>query len=214
MSEGRYNIPKQYKVDRGMPVELLNQRIENQKCRQIFDTEISSMTWCYQITDDGGSSDATTLMRAQGISVFEVVTRHKVSSELMTEVFAGLIPKRMLIMYICDGELATAIYIPKQQGKAARVCATDFYPYDTERMIDVLDFEHDFDKTTEQLQLRLLATVRQQKKIIMIEKAFESMKKEVHEQTQDLNFEFSEQNLDRIREEADYVQEQLRVKTR
>lgn len=211
MSEGRYNIPKQYRVERGMPVELLNQRIDNQKCRQIFDTEIASMTWCYQITDDNGSSDVNTLMRAKGISVFEVVTRHKVSPELMTEVFANLIPKRFIIMYICDGELSIGTYIPPQKGMAPKLCVTDFYPYDASRMIDVLDFEQDFDKTTEQIQARFLATVRQQKRIIMIEKAFESMKKETRKQEQDLSFEFSAENLDKIREDADYVQEQLRV---
>ena len=31
MSEGRYNIPKQYKVDKGMPLEALFQKIDNLK---------------------------------------------------------------------------------------------------------------------------------------------------------------------------------------
>ena len=51
MSEGRYNIPKQYKVDKGMPLNILFQRIDNAKCREIFETEVEAVTWNYQITD-------------------------------------------------------------------------------------------------------------------------------------------------------------------
>ena len=31
MSEGRYNIPKQYKVDKGMPLDAMLKKIDNLK---------------------------------------------------------------------------------------------------------------------------------------------------------------------------------------
>ena len=84
MSEGRYNIPKQYKVDKGMPLNILFQRIDNAKCREIFETDVGSITWSYQITDEDGISDANALIRQKGISVFEVVLKNKISAELLT----------------------------------------------------------------------------------------------------------------------------------
>ena len=45
MSDGRYNIPKQYKVDKGMPLDTLFEKIENAKCRRVFETEIVSVEW-------------------------------------------------------------------------------------------------------------------------------------------------------------------------
>ena len=53
MSECRYNIPKQYRVDKGMPLEALYPRMKDSKCREIFETEIVSMEWCYHITEGG-----------------------------------------------------------------------------------------------------------------------------------------------------------------
>lgn len=214
MSEGRYNIPKKYKIDRGMPVELINQRIDNEKCRQVFDSEIEKMTWCYQITDEN-ISDAKSLMRAKGISMFEVVMKNKISTELMTEVISTLIPKRFIIMYICDGELAIGTYIPAEGGVPAKMSVTDFYPYDEDRMIEILDFEQDSNKSVAQIHARFLQTVRYQRKMIMIEKAFESMSKKVKTEEKRkandsiLNFDIDE--INRIREEARFVQQQLTV---
>lgn len=212
MSEGRYNIPKQYRVEKGMPLEALYPRIENEKCRQIFETEIASMEWCYQITDSDTAADMAALIRKKGISVFEVIMKHKVSPELMTEVFAGLIQKRFVIIYLCEGELAMATFIPKENTGTGKVCATDFYPFDSSRMIEILDFQKDCDKSVEEIHDRIMSMIRQQKRVIMIEKAFESLQKEPAKET-DMSYDFSEENLDKIREDADFVQEQLRVET-
>ena len=62
-------------------------------------------------------------------------------------------------------------YIPSGSGNAGKMCSTDFYPYDTDRMIEVLDYDIDCGKTTEQIHKRIFATLRQQKRVIMIEKA-------------------------------------------
>lgn len=214
MSEGRYNIPKKYKIDRGMPVELINQKIENEKCRQVFNSEIEKMTWCYQITNEN-ILDAKGLMRAKGISMFEVVMKNKISTELMTEVISTLIPKRFIIMYICDGELAIGTYIPAEERVPAKMSVTDFYPYDGDRMIEILDFEQDSNRSIEEIHARFLQTVRYQRKMIMIEKAFQSMsnKTNVEEKQESketvLNFDLDE--INRIREEARFVQQQLTV---
>lgn len=56
---------------------------------------------------------------------------------------------------------------------------------------------------------RIYATLREQKRIIMIEKAFERLNRE-HERVS-FDFEFSLENLDRIRADADFVQSQLMV---
>lgn len=210
MSRGRYNIPKQYKVEKGMPTEVLYKRIENTKCREIFQNGVEQITWSYQITDGTPASDATALMRSEGISVFEVVTKTTASPELLTEVFAALIPKRSLIVYLCGEELAMGVFIPSETGKGGRMCATDFFPYDSSRMIEVLDYERDCDKSFVQIHNRLLATIRQNKRIIMIEKAFESIR-DRKKAEMDTEFDFSADALNKIREDAKYVEEQLKV---
>ncbi len=78
MSEGRYNIPKQYKVDKGMPLDALFQKIDNLKCRRIFEAGIESVEWSYHLVDKEGVKDMKTLVREQGVSVFEVNLRRKI----------------------------------------------------------------------------------------------------------------------------------------
>lgn len=211
MSEGKYNIPRQYKVDKGMPLDVLFDKIENTKCRRIFEEEIESITWSYHIVDSFERMDMMTLLRQKGISVFEVQMRRKISPELMTEIFAGLLQRPIVMVYICEEELSMGTFIPNSDGKAGKYCTTDFYPYDTERMIEILDFEEDAGKSTEQIHMRILATLKQQKRIIMIEKAFERIDKDDKKRNEALSFEFSFENLDKIRRDAAFVTEQLKV---
>lgn len=209
MSEGRYNIPKQYKVDKGMPLEVLFQRIDNLKCRRIFEAEIESVEWSYHLVDKEGITNMSELVREQGLSVFEVNLRRKISPDLLTEVFAGILQRPIVMVYLCDGELSMGTFLPMGKGTTGKMCSTDFYPYDAERMIELLDFETDCDKKVEQIHKRIFATLRQQKRIIMIEKAFERLNKDREKET--FAFEFSLENLDRIRADADFVQSQLKV---
>ena len=211
MSEGRYNIPKQYKVDKGMPLNILFQRIDNAKCREIFETDVEGITWNYQITDEDGITDVNALIRQKGISVFEVVLKHKISTELLTEILAGLIQKPMVLTYLCDDELAMGTYLPSDKGNSGRTVSTDFFPYDSSRLIEILDFEQDSGKATEQIHKRIYATLRQQKKVIMIEKAFQNMKQEKMPKV-DLAYEFSMENIARIREDAEYCESRLHVR--
>lgn len=207
MSEGRYNIPKQYKVDKGMPLDALFQKIDNLKCRRIFEAGIDSVEWIYHMVDKEGVKNMKELVREQGLSVFEVILRRKVDPDLLTDVFAGLLQRPMLMVYLCEGELSMGTYIPV--GKSGRTCATDFYPYDTDRLIDVIDYDADSGKTTQQIHKRIYAMLFQQKRAIMIEKAFERLNKE--NERESFAFEFSLENLDRIRADADFVQSQLKV---
>lgn len=207
MSEGRYNIPKQYKVDKGMPLDALFQKIDNLKCRRVFEAEIESVEWSYHLVDKDGVKDMKELVREQGLSVFEVNLRRKISPDLLTDVFAGVLQRPIVMVYLCDGELSMGTYI--STGRTTRTCSTDFYPYDVDRMIEVLDFDLDYDKTTQQIHKRIYATLCQQKRMIMIEKAFERLSKE--NEGDSFAFEFSLENLDRIRADADFVQSQLRV---
>lgn len=211
MSEGRYNIPKKYKVDKGMPVEALIKRIDNEKCRMIFENEIASVRWCYQLVDNDEIRDVNRLIRENGISVFEVVMQHRISTELMTEMLTSLIPKRSVIVYIYENELAIATFIPGEKGYASRLCATDYYPFDFSKTIEILNYEYDSNKTMEQIHRRILATVRQQKRIIMVEKAFESLQKNTLPQEEEISFDFDEESIAQIRADADFVQEQLHV---
>ena len=156
------------------------------------------------------SVSTTLLLRKNGISVFEVITRQKISPELMTEVFADLIRKRFVIVYLCEQEIAMATFVPGENEEEGKICATDFYSYDMSHMIEILDFEQDANKSVEEIHNRIMSVIRQQKKEIMIEKAFAGMHKSV-QQEPDLEYEFSEENLEKIREDANFVQEQLRV---
>ena len=56
-------------------------RMKDSKCREIFETEIVSMEWCYHITEGESAPDMASLLRKKGISVFEVITRQKISPE-------------------------------------------------------------------------------------------------------------------------------------
>ena len=134
----------------------------------------------------------------------------KARTELLTEVLAGLIQKPMVFVYLCGEELAMGTYLPSPKGNCGRTVSTDFFPYDSSRMIEILDFEQDGDKSAEQIHKRIYMTLRQQKKVIMIEKAFQNMKSEKMPKV-DLTYEFSMENIERIREEAEYCESRLRV---
>ncbi len=209
MSEGRYNIPRQYKVEKGMPLKTLSDKIEHLKCRRIFESTVASVEWCYHLVDKEGITNVVELVREKGMSVFEIQLKNKVSPDLLTEIFAGLIRRPMVITYLCDGELSLGAFIPTGESGAGKMCATDFYPYDAERMIELIDYATDSDKSTEQIHRRIFAMIRQQKRVIMIEKAFERLSQEREEEK--MTFEFSLENLDKIRADADFVQSQLRV---
>ena len=103
-----------------------------------------------------------------------------------------------------------ATFVPGENEEEGKICATDFYSYDMSHMIEILDFEQDANKSVEEIHNRIMSVIRQQKKEIMIEKAFAGMHKSV-QQEPDLEYEFSEENLEKIREDANFVQEQLRV---
>lgn len=209
MSEGRYNIPRQYRVEKGMPLKTLFDKIDNLKCRRVFESEVASVEWCYHLIDKEGITNAAELVREKGVSFFEVSLKRKVSPDLLMEVFAGLIRRPMVITFLCDGELSMGAFIPAGEGGAGKMCVTDFYPYDAERMIELIDYAADSDKSTEQIHKRIFAMIRQQRRVIMIEKAFERINQDKEKET--MSFEFSFENLDKIRADADFVQSQLRV---
>ena len=209
MSEGRYNIPKQYKVDKGMPLDALFQKIDNLKCRRVFEAGVESVEWSYHLVDKKGISDMMELVRERGLSVFEVNLKQKISPDLLTDVFAGLLQRPMVMVYLCNGELSMGTFLPTGKGAVGRMCSTDFYPYGADRMIELLEYETDYDKSIDQIHRRIYATLRQQKRVIMIEKAFERLNKENEKES--FAYEFSLENLERIRADADFVQSQLKV---
>lgn len=209
MQEASYNIPKQYKVDKGMPLSALFDRIDNRKCKKIFESGVESVKWCYHMTDAEGISNMMQLVKEPGLSVFEVTMKTKISSELLTEIFASILQRPILMVYLCDGELAMGTYMPAGEKSPVRMCSTDFFPYDEGRIIDILDFEVDCGKNVEQIHKRILSTLKMQRRVIMIEKAFERINKD--KDRENLFFEFSLENLDRIREDAEFVKEQLKV---
>ena len=139
--------------------------------------------------------------------MFEVNLKRKIDPDLLTDVFSGVLQRPILMVYLCNGELSMGTYI--SVGKSSRTCSTDFYPYDADRLIEVMDYDADSGKTTQQIHKRIYAMLFQQKRMIMIEKAFESLSKESERES--FAFEFSLENLDRIRADADFVQSQLKV---
>lgn len=209
MNECRYNIPKQYKVDKGMPLEPLLGKIENPKCRRIIETGVESVKWCYHIVDKKGIVNVAELVRESGLSVLEIVLRRQICPELLTEVFAGLFQRPIVLAYLCADELSLGTFLPAGNAMNGRMCSTDFYPRDTGRMIDIMDYEQDTGKSAAQIHERILATIRRQKRAIMIEKAYEQINDRMEDEI--LAFEFSLENLEKIREDSEFVQAQLRV---
>jgi len=206
MSEGRYNIPKQYKVDKGMPLDVLFQKIDNLKCRRVFEAGIESVEWSYHLVDKEGVKEIKELVREPGLSVFEVNLKRRISPDLLTSVFAKLLQRPMVMIYLYDDELAMGTYIP---GKTSQACATDYYSYDADRMIELFDFDVDCGRTAQQIHQRIYAMISQQKDMIMIDKAYERLNRENEKES--FAYEFSIENLDRIRADAAFVQSQLKV---
>lgn len=203
MSEGRYNIPRQYKVDKGMPLNTLFEKIDNLKCRKIFETELQSVEWCYQLADKEGIANVAELMKEKGLSIFEVSLKRKISPDLLTEVFAEIIRRPMVLVYLCGEELAMGA------AAAEKICAADFYPHDMEHMIDLIDYDTDYDKSTEQIHERIFDAIRKKKRELLIDREFKQVSKDKEKEM--MSFEFSLENLDRIRADADFVQSRLRV---
>ncbi len=138
MSEGRYNIPKQYKVDKGMPLEALFQKIDNLKCRRIFEAEIECVEWSYHLVDKEGVKDMKELIREPGLSVFEVKLKRKLSPELLTEVFTGLFFRPIVMVYVCGGELAMGLsQLYQLRGRVGRSNRTSyaFLMYKKDKML-------------------------------------------------------------------------------
>ena len=126
MSDGRYNIPKQYKVDKGMPLEVLFQRIDNLKCRRIFESGIESVEWSYHLVDKEGIANRTELVKERGVSLFEVKLRRKISPDLLTEVFAGLLQRPMVLAYLCDDSCRWGHFYQLGREQQAR-CAQQIF---------------------------------------------------------------------------------------
>lgn len=209
MSERRYNISRQYKIEKGMPLKTLLDKVSNLKCRRVFESEIACVEWCYHLTEKDGITNVAELMREKGISFFEVSLKRKVSPDLLLEVFADLIRRPMVITFLCAGEISLGTFIPAEESVPGKMCATDFYLYDAERIIELIDYEADSDKTIEQIHERIYMMICRQKCVLLIEKAFEQLSQEKEKEM--MSFEFSFENLDQIRADADFVQSQLRV---
>lgn len=211
MSVGNYNVPRQYLVDKGLPIEFLGQKIKDEKCREIFDEEVKSILWSYQIVDDEMLHVGGNLTSKKGISVFEIELHHEIPAELMMEIIASFIPRRMVISFICRNEYALSAYIPGEYGLLPRLQASDYIPLDTTQQIKILDFEQDENKDYQEIHRRILRDIREQKRIAMVEKAFSNIQKEKKKQDDSFDFLFSQENLDKIREDAEFVEEQLRT---
>lgn len=110
------------------------------------------------------------------MSVLEISLKSKVLPDLLTEVFADLLQRAMVLVYRCDGEMAMGAYIPMGRSHRKNMC-DGFYDYDEERMIELLDYEQDSDKNTDQIHKRIFAAIRQQRRVVMVDKAFEQLEK-------------------------------------
>lgn len=211
MSVGNYNVPSQYKVDKGLPIEFLGQKIKDEKCKEIFEEEVQSLQWCFQIVDDEILQTGGSLTGKKGISVFEVQLRHEISAELMTEIIAGMIPRRMLLCFICKDRMALSAYIPGEYGLTPRLQVSDYESLDTTHSINIWDAKEDSKKDYQEIHRRMLRQIREQKRVSMIEQAFTKIQKEKKKVKDEFDFLFSQENLDKIREDAEFVEEQLRT---
>ena len=208
-----YNIPGEYLVEKGLPIEFLNQKIKDEKCKEIFTEQVDSIIWKYQLVNDEDLSLPGTLTVKKGICIFEVDLKEEVNPELLTEIIASFIPRRMVIAFWLDKRLALSSYIPGEYGLTPTLQATDFYDTDVTKEVRILDFDEDSHKDYTVIQRRILNAIRERKKEALIEEAFNKVKikKKKVTELKDFDLLFSSENLDKIREDAEYVEEQLRV---
>lgn len=206
-----YNIPASFMVEKGLPIEFLNQKIKNDKCREIFDSVVKSITWKYQIVNDDVLSIPGALTGKRGISVFEVLLKTEADPELLTEIIAGFIPRRMVLIFISEDMMAISSYVPDEHGLEPRLQNTCFYEYSVNAQIDIYNIREDLHKDYKVIQRRILGELKEKKKEMLIDKTFAQVSKTKKNRLDDFDILFSQANLDKIREDAEFVEEQLKV---
>lgn len=210
-----YNIPENYKVEKGLPIDFLGEKIKDEKCKDIFIMQVENLVWKYHLVNDDAFEQPGPLTGKKGVCIFEVQLKEEVDPELMTEIIASFIPRRMILAFFAEKNYALASFIPGEYGLPPSVQTTKYMKYDENDPIEILDSTEDAHKEYQVIQRRIQGTIRERKREALIEQAFEKVKfrrKEKNKNTLDeFDILFSQANLDKIREDAEYVEEQLRV---
>ncbi len=210
-----YNIPETYRVEKGLPVDFLGEKIKNEKCKDIFEMQVESLVWKYHLVNDEALGEPGFLTSKKGICVFEVQLKEEVDPELMTEIIASFIPRRMILAFFAGKRMALSSYIPGDYGLPPTLQTCQFTKIEENSTIEILDFDKDLHKDYSVIQRRVLSSIREKKKEILIEQAFEKIKFKKKERNKnaldEFDILFSQANLDKIREDAEFVEEQLRV---
>lgn len=205
MGETGYNIPKQYKTNIKIPVTTLLQSVDNVKCQKIFEVAINEITWKYHMVDKKGITSVSELVKENGLSIFEVSLKKKLDPDLLTDTFAQALQRSFVIVYQYGYELSMGAFISMGRGTTGRKCTTDFYEYNPERLIEILDFEADVNKNTDQIHKRIYASIKQKKRSIMIDNAYNEFFAD------NTSFENSYGNMDKIKKDAEFIREQLNL---
>ena len=171
MSETRYNIPKQYKADIKFSRATLFQNIYNEKCRMVFEAHVESIILKYHMVDRYGITNVSELIKLNGLSIFEISLKQRIAPDLLTETFSELIQRPCVFVYLYRDEISIGAYMPIGKGTIAKKCTTDFYKYDSSKMIELLEFEHDVNKNVEQIHRRIYSVIKQQKYNMMIDES-------------------------------------------
>lgn len=210
-----YNIPADYRVDKGIPVEFLSQKIKDEKCKSIFENQVEAITWKFHLINDDDKNTPGSITSKKGICVFEVKLMEEVEPELMAEIIAGFLPRRMILCFVVENKMALVSYIPGEYGLPPSLQASKYINQNDSDVINILDPEKDLHKDYKTIQRRIISTIYEKKKELLINQAFEKvkLKKRIASKNtlDEFDILFSQANLDKIREDAEYVEEQLRV---
>ncbi len=208
MGETGYNIPKQYKTNIKVPIATLLQNLDNAKCYKVFEAAIDNITWKYHIVDKKGITNVSELIKERGFSVFEVSLRKKIAPDLLTDIFSQFLQRPLVLVYLYGEELSMGAYIPMGKGTSGRKCTTDFYEYNPNKMIEILDFSTDVNKNTDQIHKRIYGTIKHKKRTIMLDNAYRTL----FEDSNNNNFHrYGLGNMDKIKRDAEFIREQLRL---
>lgn len=218
MDRIRYNISQQYSVDKGVSLKMLCDKMPNEMYRRIMQSYVKSVVWRYKIIDDFRQSKFAD--NGADIKLLEVELKEKISTELVMEMIASMFSGQFIVVFLYNGEVALGAAREKMFAKGEKeVVATEFVPYDFSRRLSVIDYDLDCGKNTTQIFDRIIREIRTQKKEIQMREALRALKKEKKEvknvskaaaMKAAVN-EFSAENLERIRKDAEYVQSRLAV---
>lgn len=213
----KYNISQEYCIGREVSVDMLCEKIPDETYRKILSSYVSHISWEYRIeSNDMMQGSRQTLHRS--LQIVEVDLNAKISSELLTEIMASIFGSLFVAVFVYKNEIALGTIKPKFSNVGEKeIVTSSFYSFDSEKRLELIDYEQDHGKQPYLIHERIYKEIRQKKKENEMQEALSSIfqdtglpEMEKDEERGPLSFDFSLEDLEQIRQDTEYVQDRLK----